>query len=289
MRPRLLLVAALALGLLGAAGWWLYQDGLVPVPLADGAGLFIPARPEFGEDQARVEAVLPAGERTEAFLSMQSELPLVRSNPSGGWTGVLARDLAVSRNGRRLRCHLRPGWRLQQGGELDAAGLKAFWAPLEARMGFQARVIDTASVEIRFGERSTDAVAWLSRWLVPGTGPFIRQGSTLTRFDGFIHGRAGLAEIRVLTDPALRESRTWADGLASGRWAWASFPGRVAPEDMARVRLAPYDELRMKDGSVWFLSRRMRRLRPDPEDWTRTRLFGAWKGAMDLPYDPLGM
>jgi len=40
---------------------------------------------------------------------------------------------------------------------------------------------------------------------------------------------------------------------------------------------------------VWFLSRRMRRLRPDPEDWTRTRLFGAWKGAMDLPYDPLGM
>ena len=63
----------------------------------------------------------------------------------------------------------------------------------------------------------------------------------------------------------------------------------MAPEDMARVRLAPYDELRMKDGSVWFLSRRMRRLRPEQEDWTRTRLFGAWKGAMDLPYDPLGM
>jgi hypothetical protein len=85
------------------------------------------------------------------------------------------------------------------------------------------------------------------------------------------------------------ESRAWAEGMASGRWAWAAFPGQVAPEDMARVRLAPYDEFRMKDGSVWFLSRRMRRLRPNTEDWTRTRLFGAWKGAMDLPYDPLGM
>jgi hypothetical protein len=45
----------------------------------------------------------------------------------------------------------------------------------------------------------------------------------------------------------------------------------------------------MKDGSVWFLSRRMRRLRPEAADWTRTRLFGVWKGSMDLPYDPLGL
>lgn len=289
MRPRLILIAALALGLLGAAGWWLYQDGLVPVPLADGAELFLPARPEFGEDQARVEAVLPPGERTEAFLARQSALPLVRSDPSGGWTGVLAKDLAVSRHGRRLRCHLRPGWRLQQGGVLDASSLQAFWAPMAEKMGFQTKVVDASTLEIRFRERSADAPTWLSRWLIPGTGPFIQQGTTLTRFDGFIHGRAGLAEIRILTDPELRESRAWADGLASARWAWAVFPGQVTPEDMARVRLAPYDEIRMKDGSVWFLSRRMRRLRPEVEDWTRTRLFGIWKGAMDLPYDPLGM
>ncbi|MFN7959228.1 MAG: hypothetical protein U0P46_13020 [Holophagaceae bacterium] len=289
MRPRLLLIAAVALVLLGAAGWWLYQDGLVPVPLADGAELFIPAQPEFGEDQARVEAVLPPGDRTEAFLARQSALPLVRSHPSGGWTGVLAKDLAVSRHGRRLRCHLRPGWRLQQGGVLDASRLQAFWAPMAEKMGFQTKVVDASTLEIRFRERSADAPTWLSRWLIPGTGPFIQEGTTLTRFDGFIHGRAGLAEIRILTEPELRASRAWADGLTSARWAWAVFPGQVTPEDMARVRLAPYDEIRMKDGSVWFLSRRMRRLRPEVEDWTGTRLFGVWKGAMDLPYDPLGM
>jgi len=289
MKRTLIALAALLLVALGLGGYFLYQDGLVPMPLADGVELFVPAKPEYGEDQARVEVVMPAGDRTEAFLAHQSALPLVRSNPSGGWTGVLARELAISRNGRRLRCHLRPGWRLQQGGVLDASRLKAFWTPMEERMGFQARVLDTATVEIRFGERPSNVAVWLSRWLVPGTGPFIQLGSTLTRFDGFVHGRAGIAEIRVQTDPALLESRAWADGLASARWAWAVFPGQVAPEDMARVRLAPYDELRMKDGSVWFLSRRLRRLRPDQEDWTRTRLFGAWKGAMDLPYDPLGM
>jgi hypothetical protein len=90
-------------------------------------------------------------------------------------------------------------------------------------------------------------------------------------------------------DPALMESRAWAESLAAARWTWAVFPGKVEPDDMAKVRLAQYDEFRMKDGSVWFLSRRMRRLRPNTEDWTRTRFFGAWKGAMDLPYDPLGM
>jgi hypothetical protein len=282
-------LAVLLAAALGTGGYVFYQAGLVPVPLAEAADLLVPAKPEYGEDQARVEAVMPQGDLTEAFLAGQSALPLIRSNPSGGWTGILARELAISRNGRRLRCHLRPGWRLQGGGVLDASRLKAFWAPLEASMGFQARVLDAATVEVHFGERAPDVAAWLARWLIPGTGPFIQRGSTLTRFDGFIYGRAGVAEIRILTDPALLASRAWADGLASARWAWAVFPGQVAPEDMARVRLAPYDELRMKDGSVWYLSRRMRRLRPDPEDWTRTRLFGAWQGAMDLPYDPLGL
>jgi hypothetical protein len=129
----------------------------------------------------------------------------------------------------------------------------------------------------------------LAHWRVPGTGPFIRQGTNLTRFEGFIHGRTGIAGLRVSTDAALLESRAWADGLASGRWAFTAFPGNIGPEDMAKARLAPYDELHLKDGSAWFLSRRMRRLRPDAQDWSRTRLFGVWKGAMDLPYDPLGL
>lgn len=289
MKKSLVALAILLAMAFGIGGYFFYQNGLVPVTLAEGVDLFVPAKPEYGEDQASVEVVMRAGDRTEAFLARQSALPLVRSNPSGGWNGVLARELAISRHGRRLRCQLRPGWRLQRGGDLDAARLIAFWAPMEEKMGFQARALDTATVEVRFGERPANVAAWLSQWLIPETGPFIQQGTTLTRFNGFIHGRAGIAEIRILTDSALLESRAWADGLASARWAWAVFPGQVAPEDMARVRLAPYDELRMEDGSVWFLSRRLRRLRPDQEDWTRTRLFGAWKGSMDLPYDPLGM
>jgi hypothetical protein len=124
---------------------------------------------------------------------------------------------------------------------------------------------------------------------VPGSGPFVRQGTSLVRFDGFIHGKAGVVGLTVDTEPTHRESRAWAEGLASARWAWAVFPGNILPEDMAKVRLAPYDEIHLKDGSVWFLSRRLRRLRPQAEDWTHTRLFGAWKGAMDLPYDPLGL
>lgn len=289
MKKILVALAVLLTAALGIGGYVFYQDGLVPVPLADGADLFVPAKPEYGEDQARVEVVMPPGTELDAFLARQGALPMIQAHPSGGWTGVLARNLGLSRHGRRLRFSVLPGWNLQGGGQLDAAHVQAFWAPIQDRMGFQTRVIDGATVEVRFLERQASPLTWLSHWLLPGTGPYVQSGSTLTRFDGFRYGKAGIAEIKVQTDPAQRESRTWADGLASARWAWAVFPGQVAPEDMARVRLAPYDELRMKDGSVWFLSRRMRRLRPDQEDWTRTRLFGAWKGAMDLPYDPLGM
>ena len=150
-------------------------------------------------------------------------------------------------------------------------------------------VIDPATLELRFKARQAWLPGYLAKWRIPGSGPFVRQGNTLVRFDGFTHGRPGIAALTVVTDPAAMASQAWAEGLASGRWAWAVFPGNVAPEDMAKVRLAPYDEFRMKDGSVWFLSRRLRRLRPNTEDWTRTRLFGVWKAAMDLPYDPLGL
>ena len=172
---------------------------------------------------------------------------------------------------------------------LDAARMAKALAPELERLGGVSRPAGAAVLELRFKAPQDRLPAQLARWRIPGSGPFRRQGTTLLRFDGFSRGRAGLAGLTVLTDPALMESRAWAEGLASGRWAWAVFPGQIDPADMAKVRLAPYDEIRMKDGSVWFLSRRLRRLRPDASDWTRTRIFGAWKGAMDLPYDPLGL
>lgn len=289
MKPRLLLAGALLLVIFGVGGYLLYLDGLVPVPLAEGRELYHMASPEYGEDATQLEALMPAGPGLEAFLANQSDLtPLVKGLGSG-WAGQLASGLQGSRHGRRWRVFIRPGWRMQDGKMLDAARMGDALAPEVARAGGEVRVVDTATLDLRFKTRQAAMPESLTRWRVPASGPFARQGHVLTRFNGFVHGPPGFLNLTVATDPALLESRAWADGLASARWAWAVFPGKIAPEDMAKVRLAPYDEFRMKDGSVWFLSRRLRRLRPDREDWTRTRLFGAWKGAMDLPYDPLGM
>ena len=284
-----ILIATLALILAGVTGYLLYQDTLVPVPLAPGQGLFVPARPEFGEDEAVIEALLPAGEKLEAFLATQSDLTLLEKGPEGGWTGQLLAGLQGSRHGRRWRLAVISGWRMQDGSLLDAGRLAAALAPELGPLEGTSRLIDPATLDLRFKARQEGLPARLARWRVPGSGPFLRQGTALSRFKGFIHGRPGIAGLRIATDPALMESHAWAQGLASARWAWAVFPGHIAPEDMAKVRLAPYDEYRLKDGSVWFLSRRLRRLRPNVDDWTRTRLFGVWKGAMDLPYDPLGM
>lgn len=288
MRARLAALVLALLALAAGAFWW-HQDTLVPVPLASGESLFVPARPEHGEDAAVLEALLPAGPGVEAFLAAQSDLALLEKAPEGGWTGQLLSSLAGARHGRRWRLGVRPGWRMQDGGMLDAARMAQALASGLGRLGGTARVVDAATLELRFQARQAGLPAQLVHWRVPGSGPFRREGFVLTRFDGFTPGRTGVAGWRILTDPALMESRAWTQALAEGRWAWAVFPGKVDPEDMARVRIAPYDELRMKDGSVWFLSRRMRRLRPEAADWTRTRLFGVWKGSMDLPYDPLGL
>lgn len=288
MKARLAALVLALLALAAGAFWW-HQDTLVPVPMASGEALFVPARPEYGEDAAVLEALMPAGPGVEAFLTAQSDLALLERAAEGGWIGQLLSSAAGARHGRRWRLGVRPGWRMQDGAMLDAARMAQALAPELGPLGGTARVVDAATLDLRFQARQTDLPAQLARWRVPGSGPFRRQGSVLTRFDGFTPGRAGVAELRILTDPALMDSRAWTQSLAEGRWAWAVFPGKVDPEDMARVRIAPYDELRMKDGSVWFLSRRMRRLRPDAADWTRTRLFGVWKGAMDLPYDPLGL
>jgi hypothetical protein len=289
VRARLLLAAALLLSALGVGGYLAYQDTLRPVPLAEGRDLYVRASPEFGEDAARLEVLMPPGPGLEALLSAQSDLAILEKGPDGAWAGQLVSGLQVTRHGRRWRLAVRTGWPLQDGSTLDAARLATVLRPELSKAGGQARVVDPATLELRFKVRQEDPAACLARWRVPGTGPFRRQGNALVRFEGFIYGRAGVAALTAVTDPAALEGRAWAEGLASARWAWAAFPGQVAPEDMARVRQAPYDEFRMKDGSVWFLSRRLRRLRPDAGDWTRTRLFGVWKGAMDLPYDPLGL
>jgi hypothetical protein len=286
MKGRILLAVASAVLAAGLGGYLLYQDALVPVPLASDQALFEPADPEFGEDEVVLEALMPASDKLQAFLLAQSDLSLLEPGPDGGWTGQLLSGPQGSRHGRRWRLSLGPGWRSQDGRSLDASRSGQALAGGLARVGGQARVIDERTLELRFKNSQKGLPALLSQWRVPGSGPFRREGATLARFDDFVRGRAGVAGLRVVTDTALLEGRAWAEGLAAGRWAWAAFPGGVAPEDMARVRLAPYDEVRLKDGSVWFLSSRLRRFRPWPGDWTRTRLFGIWKGAMDLPYEP---
>ncbi|WP_257304585.1 hypothetical protein [Geothrix campi] len=287
MKTRLALLTLALLALVAGGIWW-YQDTLVPVPLASNETLFVPGQPEFGEDEAMVEVLLPAGPGTEAFLIAQSDLALLEKAPDGGWMGQLLSNLEGSRHSRRWRLTVRPGWRLQDGTMLDAARTAKAVALVAGQLGGTIRVLDPATLELRFKSPQAGLPAQLAHWRVPGSGPFVRQGTTLLRFGRFTPGRPGLAGVRVTTDPSLLESSAWAGGLASGRWAWAVFPGQVSPEDMAKVRIAPYDEYRTKDGSVWFLSRRMRRLRPDPSDWTRTRLFGVWKSSTELPYDPLG-
>ena len=289
MKTRLALSIALVLSTLAVAGYLVYQRTLVPIPLMEGRELYAKASPEFGEDEARLEVLMPAGSRLEALLVAQSDLTLIEKSSGGAWAGQLALGLQASRHGRRWRITVRTDWPMQDGSILDAARVAMALGPEVLRMGGEVRVIDPTTLDLQFKSRQDDPLGCLSRWRVPGTGPFLRQGHTLVRFDGFIYGRAGVAALTVVTDPALMESRAWAESLAAARWTWAVFPGKVEPDDMAKVRLAQYDEFRMKDGSVWFLSRRMRRLRPNTEDWTRTRFFGAWKGAMDLPYDPLGM
>jgi hypothetical protein len=275
--------------LVGIFGYLQYRDTLLPVPLASEKPLFVAAAPEFGEDATVIQALLPASGKLETFLANQCDLTLLEKDASGQLIGQLLSDLAVTRHGRRWQLKVRSGWHLQGGGDLAAARLaEAIRAQVTSRGG-EIRILDAAVVELRFKVRPMGLLDELADWRVPGTGPFQRKGADLLRFEGFIHGRTGLAGLKIVTDPALLESHAWAEGLASGRWAFTIFPGHIALDDMAKVRLAPYDELRMKDGTVWFLSRRMRRLRPDAQDWTHTRLFGVWKGAMDLSYDPLGL
>ena len=273
------MVAAASLLVLG--GYLAYENGLVPVPLASDAPLYVSAAPDPGQDQAVLEVLVPAGPALDAFLANQSDLTLLARTPHGALAGQLVSSLQRSRNGKRWRLTFRPV-RLQGGGTLDAARARAALAPELAAAGASVRDVAPATLELRFRVRRMEVPDLLLHWRIPGSGPLIRQGLALTRFDGFIHGRAGIAGLRVDTDPALMQSHAWAEGLLAGHWAWAAYPGGVDPDDMARVRLAPYDEVHLSDGSVWFVSQKLRRFWPDRVPWPETRLFGTWRGDMNL-------
>ena len=293
----LLVVAA------GAAGFWWSRNHLVPVPLASDAALFVAPNPDPGQEQAKLEMLLPSGMGLHAFILRQVGEPLFASSSDGGWTGLLAESLWESANHRHWRVQLRQAVRLHDGHLMDARWALAALhrlpdGPFQA--GAISSLVDDRTFDLDFKEpwellRRLSAPGALlltgSGTHAIGSGPFCLvtsdSGETyLARFDGYRHGNAAIAEVRLPEDPALMEGHRWAQDLVARRYAWTVFPGSVPPDDMAQVRNAPYDQLRLKDGSVWFISRRMRRLHPVSADWTRTALYGAWQADMELPYDP---
>lgn len=279
--------------LLGAAGWWLWQEQLQPLPLKADAELFEVANPEGEQGQAALQVLAPDSPRLRAFLRHQALEPLVEKGPEG-LVGLLAEEVWHSRHDKRWRIKLKPGLRLQDGRGLDAAWLVGSfpaWAPAELKADLKAASVEEGVAQFRFRHAQPRAAELLASAPVfdpaqptVGTGPFRlgQDGLSLARNELFRHGAAGFASLQVVTDPALMESRAWAEGLMAGRWAWSPFPGKVEPDDMARVRNAAFDDARMQDGTVWFISRRLRRFRPVKADWPSTRLFGVWRADYDL-------
>ena len=303
MKRWLIAGVLVALAGAGAAGYWWNRNHLVPVPLASDDALFVRANPDPGQDQAQLVALLPPGPGLHAFILRQVGEPLLIQAKDGTWTGLLADSLWGSANRRHWRVRLRQAVRLHDGHLMDARWAIAALRRMEDgpfKADAQAKVVDDRTFDLDFKapwdltRRLSAPDALLLTGSGPhavGTGPFklspIEGGdAALVRFDGFRHGNAGIAELRLPEDPALMDGHRWAQDIVARRYAWAVFPGAVPPDDMADVRNAPYDQIRLKDGAVWFISRRMRRLHPDMEDWTATPLFGAWQADMDLPYDP---
>lgn len=284
---------ALSLLLLGAAAWWRWQEGLVPVALLADRDLFEPAQPEGDQAQAALQILAPDSPRLRALLRRQALEPLVMRG-EGGYVGLLAAEASHSRHFKAWRLRPRPEIRLQDGRPVVAPWLAATfaaWGPAELKADLAAATAVDGELRLRFRhaqpevlERLADSPVFDPARPDLGTGSFHLGlgGLSISRHEGFRHGRAGFASLQAVTDPALMESTAWADGLAAGRWAWAVFPGRVTPDDMARARNAPYDEHRMKDGTVWFVHRKLRRLRTVKEDWTATPLFGVWQAEVEL-------
>ena len=302
MKRWLIAGALLALAALGGAGYWWSRNHLVEVPLGSDEGLFTLANPDPGQDRAKLEVLLPQGPGLHAFILRQVGEPLLVPAADGTWTGLLAESLWASPNHRHWRVRLRQAVRLHDGQLMNARWALTALHRLEDgpfQSGATTSIVDDRTFDLDFHEpwellrtlSQPSAVLLSGSGLhAIGTGPFqlatAPDGDVfLARFDGFRHGKAGIAELHMPEDPALMEGHAWAQGLVTRRYAWAVYPGNIAPDDMSQVRNAPYDQVRVQDGTVWFISRRMRRLHPGPEDWTRTAVFGAWQSDMDLPYD----
>lgn len=303
MKRGLVIGALVLLAAAGGVGYWWNRNHLVPVPLASDAPLFTRADPDFGQDQARVEILLPPGPGVRAFARRQAGEPLFRQGVDGGWTGLLAETLWASANQRHWRIRFRQAVRLHDGHLLDARWALAALREMEGgpfEAGVEGTVVDDRMLDLDFPQpwdllgrlSSPDALLLAGEDSHPvGSGPFMLsapdgKGIYLERFDGYRHGKAGIAAVRLPEDPSLMDGHQWARDLVARRYALAVYPGNVPPADMADARNAPYDQVRLKDGTTWFVSRRMRRLHPFGADWTRTPLFGAWQADMDLAYDP---
>lgn len=280
--------------LLGGGGWWWWQDQLLPLTLHSDRECFEAANPEGEQSQAALQVLAPDTARLRAFLRKQSLEPLVEPSEEGGLTALLAEEMWHSRHDKRWRVKPKTGIRMQDGRVLDAAWMVATfpaWAPAELKADLKSSSVEDGYAQFRFQHAQPKAAELLATAPLfdptkptEGTGPFRlgQDGLSLNRNELFRHGSAGIASLQVVTDPTLLEGKAWADGLAAGRWAWSTFPGKVDPEDMAKVRNSAYDEVRMKDGTVWFISRKLRRLKPVKTDWTATRLFGVWRAEADL-------
>ncbi|HJV91181.1 MAG TPA: hypothetical protein VJ623_12810 [Holophagaceae bacterium] len=288
------LIAGIVAGVLalGALGWWMWQEQLEPLPLAPEADLWEKPNPEGEQDQAQLEILLAAGPGATALLRAQCFEPLLEKQ-DGRWTGLLAEAAWHSRHEKRWRFQVRSGLRFQDGRSLDAAALVAgfpVWAPAALKADLKKAQVVDGLAEFRFqhaqpGAAEAFAAAPVRDALTGlGTGPFrlSADGATLERSDFFRHGRSGFESLKLVTDPAALEGTAWAGSLLAKRWAFAQYPGKVPGEAMAQVRTGAYDDLRLSDGSVWFISRRLRRLRPDKADWTKTRLFGVWRADYEL-------
>lgn len=286
-----------------AAGWWWKRNHLVEIPLATDEDFYEPSDPGYGRDGIVFEALIPEGPKLQAFLRRQSGETLIGRGPEGRLVGLLADGFQGSENLRHWRIHLKPGLKRQDGGAVDAA-----WV-LEALRGLPggpfagadpavAKVQDPATLDLDFREgrdlehqlAAEDQLLFTtSNGLPVGTGPFQitpRDGSPgLTRFPGFRLGKAGFTGLKVVTDPAAMESRAWSRDMVAGRYAFSAFPGQVAPEDMAAVRPLPFEEIHFADGTVWFVSTRLRRFRTDRMDWTRIRLYSLWQGDTLMPLE----
>lgn len=302
-RRNILVASVLAFIVLAGAGWWWKRNHLAEVPLASDEEFYEPSDPGYGRDGIVFEVLIPDGPRLQAFLRRQAGEPLVATGLDGKLVGLLADGLERSENLRHWRIHLKPGIQRQDGGPVDSAWLQEALRNLDGGPFAGAdpalpKAPDARTLLLDFKEgrdllpdlSGEDRLLFTSSGGQPvGTGPFqiqVRDGAPgLSRFLGFRHGKAGFTGLRVATDPTLMESHRWSSDMVAGRYAFSVFPGQVDPDDMARVRTLPYQEVHFRDGTVWFVSTRLRRFRTDQQDWTRIHLFSMWLGDTLMPLE----